>query len=370
MPSDYQTRWLTYHGSNFFRQRLLLSTLSGRPVKIVDIRSKDDEPGLQEHEANFIKLLEKMCNGSEIIINHTGTKLMYKPGTINGGILSHDCSSGSRSLGYYLEPILCLAPFCKTALQLTLQGITNGGHDPSVDTIKMVTLKLMEKFGLDEGLELTINKRGSMPKGGGEIFLRCPVVRQLNTVNMLETGKVKKIRGLSYTTRVSPAMANRIIDSCRNSLNPFISDLYIYVDHCKGNQSGLSPGFGVTLTATTTSGVMYSSQLTADVSDQKLPEDIGQYAAYKLLSEIKQGGCIDATHQTLALLMIALGPPDVGKIRTGPLTDYTVAFLRHLKDFFQVMFKIDALTDEESDLQSLVLSCLGINYVNISKKST
>lgn len=370
MPGDSNpTRWLTYHGSNYFRQRLLLSTLSGRPVKIVEIRSQDDEPGLQQHEANFIKLIDKLCNGSEITINHTGTKLMYKPGTINGGSVSHDCS-GDRSIGYYLEPIICLAPFCKTPLQLTLHGITNGGHDPSVDAIKMVTLKLMEKFGLDEGLELTINKRGSMPNGGGEIFLRCPIVRQLNTVNMVDVGKVKKIRGLSYATRVSPAMANRIIDSCRNVLNPFLSDIYIYVDHCKGHQSGLSPGFGVTLTATTTTGIMYTSQSTADTSDQKLPEEIGKNAAYQLLHQIKQGGCIDSRHQSLALLMVALGPPDIGKIKTGPLTNYTVAFLRHLKDFFQVKFKIDTLIDETNDSQLLVLSCLGINYINISKKST
>ena len=38
---------LTYEGSNCFRQRLLLSTLSGKPVRIRNIRSKADDPGLR-----------------------------------------------------------------------------------------------------------------------------------------------------------------------------------------------------------------------------------------------------------------------------------------------------------------------------------
>jgi hypothetical protein len=38
---------LSFEGCNFLRQRLILSTLSGRPVKIKKIRSKDDNPGLK-----------------------------------------------------------------------------------------------------------------------------------------------------------------------------------------------------------------------------------------------------------------------------------------------------------------------------------
>ena len=40
-------RDLSYEGCNFLRQRLILSTLSGKTVKIKKIRSKDDNPGLR-----------------------------------------------------------------------------------------------------------------------------------------------------------------------------------------------------------------------------------------------------------------------------------------------------------------------------------
>lgn len=42
-----QAHSLSYAGCNFLRQRLVLSTLSGRPVKIRRIRARDDNPGLR-----------------------------------------------------------------------------------------------------------------------------------------------------------------------------------------------------------------------------------------------------------------------------------------------------------------------------------
>lgn len=38
---------LSYTGCNFLRQRLVLATLSGRPLKIRKIRSKEEDPGLR-----------------------------------------------------------------------------------------------------------------------------------------------------------------------------------------------------------------------------------------------------------------------------------------------------------------------------------
>ena len=41
------TKVLKYEGCNFFRQRLVLATLSSRPVQISEIRADANEPGLK-----------------------------------------------------------------------------------------------------------------------------------------------------------------------------------------------------------------------------------------------------------------------------------------------------------------------------------
>lgn len=44
---------LKYEGCNFFRQRLVLATLSCRPVTISNIRSKEHDPGIKGFDMIF-----------------------------------------------------------------------------------------------------------------------------------------------------------------------------------------------------------------------------------------------------------------------------------------------------------------------------
>jgi len=48
-----------------------------------------------------------------------------------GGEIQHSCNV-QRSIGYYLEVLICLAPFTKQMLQATLSGVTSDQADPSV----------------------------------------------------------------------------------------------------------------------------------------------------------------------------------------------------------------------------------------------
>lgn len=368
---------LKFEGSNYLRQRLILSTLSGKPVRIIKIRAHSDNPGLQEYEINLIRLLDKITNGSNVEVNETGTLLFYQPGILYGGYLEHECSK-FKSIGYYLEMLIALGPFCKKPLQIKLFGVTNNQEDPSVDQIKYGAIPILKKFLFAvDGLELEIKKRGMAPEGGGEVFFSCPIKRQLKSIQNLDCGKIKRIRGIVYAVRVSPKIANRIVDTAKGILLKFIPDVYIHTDHNQGNKSGKSPGFGITLVAETLTDVFYTGEMLSNPSgsnDISIPEDIAKQAAYNLLEEIFRGGCVDSTFQGLAALFMTLGPNDVSKYKTGPLSPYTIQFLRNIREFFGIHFKLDTYnkTEEEEDLNlgsnKVILTCLGIGYTNLSKK--
>lgn len=164
-------------------------------------------------------------------------------------------------LGYYLEALLMLGLFCKTPLHATLRGVTSNDIDPSVDHIKTSMLPALKRFVLDDdGFDLKITKRGARPLGGGEVIFKCPVRKALRPVNIVDSGMVKRIRGTAYALRVSPAIANRMVESAKGILLNFLPDVYINTDQRKGKQSGNSPGFGIHLLAETTSGVFYSAE--------------------------------------------------------------------------------------------------------------
>uniref|UniRef100_S4RL79 RNA terminal phosphate cyclase-like 1 n=1 Tax=Petromyzon marinus TaxID=7757 RepID=S4RL79_PETMA len=177
----------------------------------------------------------------------------------------------------------------------------------------------------------------------------------------------------SFGTRVSPQVSNRLVEAARGVLNRFLPDIYIHTDHRKGAQAGRSPGFGISLVAETTEGCFLSAESTSTPGGEgppSIPEDLGRDCARLLLEEIYRGGCVDSTNQSLALLFMALGQQDVSKLLLGPLSPHTVGFLRHLRDYFSVTFKLEPRTAEEGDKKGgdkVLLTCVGIGFSNLSK---
>lgn len=192
-------------------------------------------------------------------------------------------------------------------------------------------------------------------------------MRELRAVDATEEGKVKRVRGLAYSTRVSPQMGARMVDAARGVLNKLLPDVYIHTDHYKGRDAGLSPGFGLTLTAESTSGALFTAQCSASESGV-LPEDTGRRAALLLCEEIGNGGCVDSSHQAMFLLFMALCPEDVSRVRVGRLSPYAVSMLRLLRQFFGVVFRIRPA--EDTVTPTVLLSCKGSGFRNAARVAT
>lgn len=234
----------------------------------------------------------------------------------------------------------------------------------------------MKKFIIEEGsFDIKVLKRGLKPLGGGEIVFKMNPVKKLKNLQLEKHGMVKRIRGVVYASKVSPTFANRTVEASKGVMLSFLPDVYIHTDQNKGKLSGLSPGFGINMSAETTENVIYAVE-TVSTAAGALPEDIGRECANKLLDEIYRSGCCDSIFQWILMLYMALGPQSVSKVVVGPLSQYSIAYLQLLRDFFGVTFKLDTFKDdldEEEDIDEgasprVVLTCLGIGYSNISKR--
>ena len=113
------------------------------------------------------------------------------------------------------------------------------------------------------------------------------------------------------------------------------------------------------------------------------PEELGEKIAKDLLRQIASRSCVDSTYQWLVLGLMALGPKDVSSVLLGPLTPFTIQFLRDLRTFLNVTFRVENFReertgdgdddddagddDDERKGKLFKLSCLGSGYVNLNK---
>ncbi|KAL7008808.1 hypothetical protein EMMF5_001554 [Cystobasidiomycetes sp. EMM_F5] len=374
---------LRFKGHHNLRYRILLSILSQRPLLVTEIRANADNPGIKDFEVSFLRLIERLTNGTLVEINYTGTEIYVKPGMLLGGSVVHQCPE-SRAVGWFLEPCLVLGLFGKQDLKLTLRGVTSNDRDVSADTLRTSYLPHLSSFipaTVTVPLELRILKRGLLPGGGGEIVYSSPSIRAVKAgYDFTSPGSITKIRGLAHCVRVNPQFAQRLVNGAKEVLSPLCSDTRIYTDVYRGQESGKSPGYGLTLVASSTTQAVHSAEAVSapttaapgqagsiTPAPQQTPEELGASAAFALLSQLDRGSCVDAGIEWMVCLLMALGSEDVGRVRlAGPFDPQLVLFLRDLKDILGVTMKIRP-HEELKDVH--LVSCVGIGFTNIAKKS-
>ncbi|KAL6711904.1 hypothetical protein ACN47E_002947 [Coniothyrium glycines] len=392
---------LNFTGHRQLISRLVFATLTGRPIRISQIRSTSTNPGLTRHETNFVRLLDAVTNGSQIQFSMTGTTLVYRPGLItgsaeglgaSGGVIRHEIPGECRRRGvsWWLIPLCTLAPFSKGNMNVTFHGegcITSSTTtgDVSADTVRTAILPLYKNFGIERNIELRILKRSAAPSGakgaGGEVQLVFNhQVRLPNTLHLLNPGRVKRIRGVAYCVEVPKSNNERMIFEARGILNKFVPDTYIFADaspapliptaaktHPSGQVKG-AVGFGLSLVAESSTGCIYSADVSSPPEGGVPADEIGKQCAYQLLEKISQGGCVEGVAAPTVLMLMAMGSEDVGRVALGRdilAKEETIQLARDAKIFGGSGW---GFRDAGEDKEEIVVSVVGRGVGNVGRK--
>lgn len=400
--SSTQAVSLKFTTHQYLRQRLVLSTLTGRPVRISQIRpSSPTNPGLADYEISFLRLLEAVTNGSHIEISYTGTILVYRPGLITGsaaglgakgGVIRHELPARcTRGISYFLLPLCLIAPFSKSPINVLFTGpgvVTSAtpSGDMSVDSVRTAILPLYNHFGISNNIEVRVLRRsslGSDGKGGnGEVQLVFGhQVRLPKTVHLLSAGRIKQVRGVAYCIGVSGSNNARMIEAARSVLNPLVKDTYIFSDMSSAplssstsNDNSLAKrrtgiGFGLSLVAESTTGSLYSADVASPPQGGQAPEDIGLQCARQLLETISLGGCVPLAAAPTVLTLMAMGSEDVGRVLLGKDVlgnEEIIGLARDLRAFGANGWGLRDATNPDD--KEVVVSMVGKGIGNVGRK--
>ncbi|KAK1821110.1 hypothetical protein LTR12_004502 [Friedmanniomyces endolithicus] len=361
---------LRFTGSKHLIQRLVLATLTGKPLRISQIRSASHtSPGLAPHEVSFLRLLEALTNGSQIEFSYTGTTVLYKPGLITGSAAGHGAQGG--------------------VIRHEVPGVITSSTEPgdvSVDTVRTAILPVFKSFGIERDLELRILRRSNAGRdgkgGGGEVQLVFGhQVRLPRTVHLMSAGRVKRVRGVAYSTGVAGANNARLIEAARGVLNVVAPDTYIFSDVSAApfvpaptrenpaakRKTGL--GFGLSLVAETNTGALYSADVASPPAGGEPPEDLGRKCAFQLLEAIEQGGCVSSVAAPTLLMLMAMGSEDVGRVALGREvlgSEHVLQLARDLRTFGMSGWSLRDGDEEDS----VVVSIVGKGVGNVGRKIT
>lgn len=205
-------------------------------------------------------------------------------------------------------------------------------------------------------------------------------VRLPKTIHLNRSpGRIKRIRGVAYSTGVSASNNARMIHSAREILNPFVSDVHIAAQYdqaplvATGDKTGskrrLGIGYGLSLVAESSAvGVIYSADVVVPPSGGEVPEDIGKRCAYQLLETISKGGCVSPVAANTMLVLMAMGSEDVGRLRIGREvlgSEEMVGLARDLRTFGASTW---GLRDVEDETDDILISVKGTGVGNVGRK--
>ena len=377
---------MEFQGSAFLRYRVITSLIMGIPITITRIRSKSEYPGLTDSEVKYLELVSKITSGSSVEINQPGTVLKFSPGIITNNpsntSLTFACGT-ERGIGFFIEGILPFVIFGKNKLNLTLTGLSHHIEDIGVDVIQYLQIPMIKKFGVED-IDIKIISRGE----NSEVTLKVTPVRKLTDVALVSPGKIKKVRGVAFTSKMNVQMGNRAAYAAKGQLHSFLPDIWIHTDHCKFGSAML----GMTLVAESNTGSLICSEFMrgeeshCEHLESEVPEDLGSLAVIHLLEEIMYGGYTDSNNQCLPLLLMALAPAQ-SSIRLGRISSHAVHVLRLIEQMLNVKFQFqeventrDSMTreggyeEEEEETQekielpkNIIASCIGISYENMAR---
>jgi RNA 3'-terminal phosphate cyclase (ATP) len=199
-------------GGQIIRTALALSCVTGKAVRIHNVRKNRSKPGLQPQHLTGVlacALISRAeVEGAALGSNH----LVFAPGRIAGGDYTFDVeqtagkgSAGSVSL--IVQAILLPLSRADSPSRVVLHGGTHVPLSPSVHYLSDVFLPALRLTGVNAEIDLI--RWGFYPIGKGEVVARidpCPEVRGLDWDN---AGPVARVSGISAVANLPLHIAER-----------------------------------------------------------------------------------------------------------------------------------------------------------------
>ena len=201
-------------GGQIIRTAVTLSSITGIPIEIENIRKNRDVSGLRPQHLTGIKILAKICNAKVDGLHVGSTALRFFPSKINDSTLKENVGTAG-SIPLILQVLIPAVSISKKQLNLSIMGGTDVMWSPTSNYTKFVLHEAYSRVGIDFSMD--VKKRGYYPRGNGLVDLKVLPNEKIKPISLLKR-TTKKVRILCSYSMISKESIEKEVNDAKEIL--------------------------------------------------------------------------------------------------------------------------------------------------------
>jgi len=201
-------------GGQILRSTLSLSAITGRPVRIENLRANRTKPGLAAQHLTSVRAAAMLCD-AEVEGAELGSRALQfiprKPVRSGDYFLDVAQAREGGSAGavmLVLQTLLLPLALASGVSTVTLRGGTHVQMSPSFDYVHDVWLPTLARMGVSA--ELSLVRSGWYPVGQGEVKLRITGSEKLLSLRLEQRGPLLAVTGRALAANLPDHICERM----------------------------------------------------------------------------------------------------------------------------------------------------------------
>jgi RNA 3'-terminal phosphate cyclase (ATP) len=214
-------------GGQILRTTLCLSTITGRPVRIENIRARRKKPGLAAQHLTAVFAAAKLCD-AELSGTELGSRTLTftprkkpKAGDYLFDVAKARQGGSAGAVSLVLQTVLLPLALTEGGSRVELRGGTHVPLSPPFDYLHDVWLPYLKLMGVRA--ELSLERSGWYPVGKGEVLLETRGTgvgtrKRLHSLNVPDRGELVEISGRALAANLPEHVVKRMADRAETIL--------------------------------------------------------------------------------------------------------------------------------------------------------
>ncbi|UCH47886.1 MAG: RNA 3'-phosphate cyclase [Betaproteobacteria bacterium] len=319
-------------GGQLVRTAVALAALTGKSIRIENIRARRDKPGLAAQHLTAVRAVATLCDADVSGLELRSQQIEFRPQALRGGEFCFDVGTAG-SITLVLQAVLPALIAGREPAHVVVTGGTDVRWSPPVDYLREVMLPLIERMGPEVRLEVT--RRGYYPRGGGEVAVSISP-ELLQPLQMADSGALQSLHARVHVSNLPLHIAERMRDSMTARLESVVEQAVEVEMLSFDREAAVGPGGAVVAWARTEHTVLGAGR----VAERGIrAETLGDAVGRGLATDLAAGVTLDlhASDQLLVYFALARGP---SVFTTHRLSSHAQTAMWLIEQFLPVQFEV------------------------------